>query len=80
MDSPIVLRDTSRMGDVTKTATSDGEPAYVRVDEQRPEDYDGTCLRPLGLCELGGCCDVCWYRHDHPRFQRAVDRDKTPET
>lgn len=26
-----------------------------------PEGYDGTCLRPLGLCELGGCCDACWY-------------------
>ena len=40
----------------------------VRVDDVRPEDYDGTCLRPLGLCELGGCCDACWYRPDHPRF------------
>jgi hypothetical protein len=34
----------------------------------RPEDYDGTCLRPLGLCELGGACDSCWYSPDHPRF------------
>lgn len=30
----------------------------------------GSCLRPLGLCELSGSCDVCWYRPDHPRFQK----------
>jgi hypothetical protein len=46
------------------------EPIYVKVEDVRPEGYDGTCLRPLGLCELGGCCDACWYRPDHPRFQR----------
>ena len=45
------------------------EPTLVRVEDVRPEGYDGTCLRPLGLCELGGCCDTCWYRPDHPRFQ-----------
>lgn len=44
------------------------EPTMVQVDDERPEGYDGTCLRPLGLCELGGCCDACWYRPDHPRF------------
>ncbi|MCU0690656.1 MAG: hypothetical protein MUF54_04580 [Polyangiaceae bacterium] len=43
----------------------------VNVHEHKVEGYDGTCLRPLGLCELGGCCDVCWYRPDHPRFQKA---------
>jgi hypothetical protein len=43
-------------------------PVLVRVEDVRPEGYDGTCLRPLGLCELGGCCDTCWYRPDHPRF------------
>lgn len=42
---------------------------YVKVEGSRPEGYDGTCLRPLGLCELGGCCDTCWYRPDHPRFR-----------
>ena len=41
---------------------------YIRVHDLRPAEYAGTCLRPLGLCELGGCCDVCWYRPDHPRF------------
>jgi hypothetical protein len=45
------------------------EPALVKVEDVRPEGYDGTCLRPLGLCELGGCCDACWYRPNHPRFQ-----------
>ena len=42
----------------------------VRVEDARPDSYDGTCLRPLGLCELGGCCEVCWYRPDHPRFSQ----------
>jgi hypothetical protein len=42
----------------------------ISVYEQRPADYDGTCLRPLGLCELGGCCDTCWYGPDHPRHAR----------
>ena len=48
---------------------STAEPTLVRVHEARPGGYDGTCLRPLGLCELGGCCEVCWYRPDHPRFR-----------
>jgi hypothetical protein len=42
----------------------------VSVDDMRPEDSESTCLRPLGLCELGGCCDSCWYSPDHPRFQK----------
>jgi hypothetical protein len=41
----------------------------VKMTENCPEGYDGTCLRPLGLCELGGSCEVCWYRPDHPRFR-----------
>ncbi len=45
------------------------EDNLVSVHDLRPEDYDGTCLRPLGLCDLGGCCDTCWYRPDHPRFK-----------
>jgi hypothetical protein len=49
--------------------TQTAGPVYVKVDEVRPESYDGTCLRPLGLCELGGACDTCWYRPDHPRFR-----------
>lgn len=47
---------------------SEGEPEeaqgseeLVSVDELRPEGYESGCLRPLGLCELGGCCDICWY-------------------
>ncbi len=46
-------------------------PVYVKVEDARPDGYDGTCLRPLGLCELSGCCDACWYRPDHPRFQSS---------
>ena len=57
--------------EASERAPSDSsEPTYVKVEEVRPEGYDGTCLRPLGLCELGGCCDACWYRPDHPRFQK----------
>jgi hypothetical protein len=52
------------------SSTDTSELTYVDVNELRPEDDDGTCLRPLGLCELGGCCDVCWYRPDHPRFRK----------
>ncbi len=43
---------------------------YVKVGELRAEDDEETCLRPLGLCELGGSCDSCWYRPDHPRFRK----------
>jgi hypothetical protein len=50
---------------------SAAEPVeYVIVDGLRDEDDTTTCLRPLGLCELGGACDACWYRPDHPRFKK----------
>ncbi len=34
-------------------------------EQQAPEGYVGTCLRPLGLCDLGGACDTCWYNSDN---------------
>ncbi len=43
-----------------RTTDSTGE-RLVYVYENAPDDYTSTCLRPLGLCELGGCCDTCWY-------------------
>lgn len=48
----------------------------VKVHEQpRPEgDEGGTCLRPLGMCDLGGCCDVCWYNPDNVRKRLARER------
>jgi hypothetical protein len=46
-----------------------GGPDYLEVASIRPVDSHQTCLRPLGLCELGGACDTCWYRPDHPRFE-----------
>ena len=50
---------------------SRAEPvAYVTVEALRAGDDTTTCLRPLGLCELGGACDACWYRPDHPRFKK----------
>jgi hypothetical protein len=58
--------------EITESAPpSSRETIYVKVEDARPEGYDGTCLRPLGLCELGGCCDACWYRPDHPRFRSS---------
>jgi hypothetical protein len=45
----------------------------VKTDERKPEGYDGTCLRPTGMCELGGSCDICWYSPDHPRFKSSQD-------
>ena len=50
----------------------EGEQTEVRtvlVDDKKPEGYEGSCLRPTGMCDLGGCCDVCWYSPEHPRFK-----------
>lgn len=48
---------------------------YVKVGELRSADDHDTCLRPLGLCELGGSCDSCWYRPDHPRFKKQASNN-----
>ncbi len=50
-----------------------GSPALVDTEQMKPGNYDGTCLRPTGMCELGGSCDICWYSPDHPRFQSSRD-------
>lgn len=47
-----------------------GQENLIKVYDGRPEGYEGTCLRPLGLCDLGGCCESCWYSPDHPRHIR----------
>lgn len=54
-----------------RSAIRSTDPVLVKVEDARPDGYDGTCLRPLGLCELGGSCDAYWYRPDHPRFQSS---------
>ena len=54
-----------------KSGDSTDEETLIGVYDQRPQGYDGTCLRPLGLCDLGGCCDSCWYSPDHPRHKKA---------
>ncbi len=57
------------------TETSEHETkkvVYVSTDDLRPEGAESTCLRPLGLCELGGACDACWYHPDHPRFREDL--------
>ncbi len=60
-------------------ASGDDEPRYwdryVPVYEDRPEGYTGTCLRPLNKCEMGGCCDLCFYNPAHPRFHGKDDGD-----
>ena len=43
---------------------------FIKVDDKKPEGYEGSCLRPTGMCDLGGCCDVCWYSPEHPRFSK----------
>ena len=48
---------------------------YVYVYEDRPEGDTGTCLRPLNKCEMGGCCDVCFYNPEHPRFHENKEDD-----
>jgi hypothetical protein len=50
------------MSETTGKPDKQPEPVkLVKVKELKPKGYDGTCLRPLGLCDLGGCCDTCWY-------------------
>ena len=67
-ENPRPLRDA---GTSPQPHARAAEISPVKMTEACPDDYDGTCLRPLGLCELGGCCDVCWYRPNHPRFRRG---------
>lgn len=55
--------------DARPSADAHREAEYIAVAEMRADGDHGTCLRPLGLCELGGACDSCWYRPDHPRFR-----------
>ncbi|MBL6975837.1 MAG: hypothetical protein ISR64_08915 [Deltaproteobacteria bacterium] len=70
--------ETSRTseGEPVGTGRTDGDDGmaavavqYISVNDRRPEGYEGSCLRPLGLCDLGGCCDACWYSPDNPRFK-----------
>jgi hypothetical protein len=60
----------SKRSEAEEETSGAADMVTVNVKELKPEGYEGTCLRPLGLCELGGCCDVCWYNPDHPRFKK----------
>jgi hypothetical protein len=53
-------------GEDEKEKEDPGPAVVVGVYDNRPEGYEGSCLRPLGFCDLGGCCDICWYRPDNP--------------
>lgn len=44
-----------------------GEVKWVKAEPDAEAGSEDTCLRPLGLCELGGSCDVCWYGPNSPR-------------
>ncbi len=47
---------------------------YEYLYENRPEGDTSTCLRPLGKCEMGDCCDVCL--HNPERKGNACGRSK----
>jgi hypothetical protein len=47
---------------------------YEYLYENRPEGDTSTCLRPLGKCEMGDCCDVCL--HNPEREGNACRRSK----
>ncbi len=49
------------------------KPVYVNVKQMRPADDEDTCLRPLGLCDLGGCCDICFYNPDKQKARRLKE-------
>jgi hypothetical protein len=78
-------RQADEAGDAAAPADADGTEnagtggvKLVKTAEMKPEGYQGTCLRPLGLCELGGACDTCWYSPFHPRNRGKGASDKTP--
>ena len=48
-------------GDRDAPKAAPPEVKLVKTDDLKPDDYGINCLRPLGLCDLGGCCDICWY-------------------
>lgn len=63
---------------MSKTAGSSGSskktssaPKMVKTEELKPKGYEGSCLRPLGLCDLGGCCEVCWYGSANKRTRES---------
>jgi len=58
------------MSDSQERKDEDRPVPLVNVRELATDPNQGPCLRPLGLCELSGSCDVCWYRPDHPRFHK----------
>lgn len=70
MDSTIENLEHRAMAEEPERHETERGETLINVEEQKSDEYDGTCLRPLGLCELGMCCDVCWYRPDHPRFKK----------
>lgn len=69
------------MTDPTPPAPTDETPAdnspwdhYEYLYENRPEGDTSTCLRPLGKCEMGDCCDVCL--HNPERKGNACRRSQ----
>lgn len=61
------------MNDNNADQSDSTEPELVNTDDLKPEGYDGTCLRPLGLCDLGGCCEICWYSSTSERGSEGSD-------
>ena len=55
---------------VAAEVISEEADGMVKMATIEPENYEGTCRRPLGLCELGGACDLCWYSPTHPLHKK----------
>ncbi|MFH1807791.1 MAG: hypothetical protein ABIJ09_03545 [Pseudomonadota bacterium] len=54
------------------------EPLLLNVNALRREGDVSTCLRPLGLCELGSC-DMCWYSPEaRARLAERRESDNVP--
>lgn len=68
----MIMSKTEEAGDSRERAAA-GAAALVDTASLKPAGYEGTCLRPTGMCELGGSCDICWYNPDHPRFKNSRD-------
>ena len=50
-------------------STTPKAPKLVKIEALRPEGYTGTCLRPMGLCDLGAC-DGCMYNPELTQFKK----------
>ena len=55
----------------SESKTKSSGVKLVKTEELKPEGYEGSCLRPLGLCDLGGACEVCWYSSANSKARKS---------